>query len=376
MRLPDEHEERGMGTPVVYTIVVVSVLILVILAVVFMSNTRHKGRNRTGNRTAQATPTATPEPEMEFAEGQEDIETLYKEHRLRSEDLDFWNMYQNDTPLVEATPTPEPTPTPSHEPTDEELAADGEHVKVTLKDGTEVWQEISRKIPLYDYDFTNIKITAGKMEYYKDGEKSSRLGVELSKESGNVDFAALKSGGVDFVMLRLGSRGYESGVIALDETFESNVTKAREAGLEVGVLFFSQAVTEKEAREEAEFVINNIRPYEISYPVAYDMEYIVNDESRIEILGEKEKTEVADAFLSAVAKEGYETILYGTGDWLLGELEPEKILTRYDVWLNDQSPIPDYPYRFRMWKYAVRQKVNGVQNETAYVISFVDYTRR
>lgn len=138
MRLPDEHEERGMGTPVVYTIVVVSVLILVILAVVFMSNTRHKGRNRTGNRTAQATPTATPEPEMEFAEGQEDIETLYKEHRLRSEDLDFWNMYQNDTPLVEATPTPEPTPTPSHEPTDEELAADGEHVKVTLKDGTEV----------------------------------------------------------------------------------------------------------------------------------------------------------------------------------------------------------------------------------------------
>ena len=376
MRLPEEHEERGMGTPVVYTIIAVSVLILAILAVVFVSNTKHSGRNRSRNLNAQATPSASPADDMEFAEGQEDIETLYREHRLRSEDLDFWNMYQDDSPLVVVEPTASPSPTPSHEPTDEELAADGEHVKVTLKDGTEEWMEISRKIPLYTYDFTNIRITAGKMEYFQDGEKVSRLGVELSKESGNVDFEALKNAGVDFVMLKLGSRGYETGLLTLDENFVSNITKAQNAGLEVGVYFFSQAVTDAEAQEEARFVVDNLTPYKINYPIAYDMEYIVNDESRIEILGAKEKTEVADAFLSYLEKEGYDTILYGTKNWLLGELEPEELLTKYDVWLNDQTPIPDYPYQFRMWKYAVRQKVSGVENETAYIISFVDYTRR
>lgn len=376
MRLPEEHEERGMGTPVVYTIVAVSVLILAILGIVFFTNTRQRGRNQARNRLAQATPSAAPEAEMEFAEGQEDIETLYREHQLRSEDLDFWDMYQEDNTPVIAEPTPSPTPTPSHEPTDEELAADGEHVKVTLKDGSEEWVEISRKIPLYTYDFTNIKITAGKMEYFQDGEKSSRLGVEISKESGDVDFEALKNSGVDFVMLKLGSRGYETGLITLDENFVSNITKAQEAGLEVGVTFFSQAVTEEEAREEAKFVADNLTPYKINYPVAYDMEYIVNDTSRIEILGEKEKTDMAEAFLSYLEKEGYDTLLYGNKNWLLGELEPERLLADHDVWLNDQSPIPDYPYQFRMWKYAVGQKVSGVENETSYIISFVDYTRR
>lgn len=376
MRIPEEHEERGSGTPVVYTVIVVSVLILVVLALVFMTNSRQRSHNRPKNQLAQATPTAEPEVDVEFAEGQEDIETLYREHRLRSEDLDFWDMYQDDSPLVIVEPTASPSPTPSHEPTDEELAADGEHVQVTLKDGTQEWVEISRKIPLYTYDFTNIKITAGKMEYFQDGEKVSQLGVDLSRESGNIDFEALKNAGIDFVMLKLGSRGYETGLLTLDENFESNITKAQSAGLEVGVSFFSQAVTEAEAQEEAKFIVDHLVPYQISYPVAYEMEYIANDTSRIEILGKKEKTQVAKAFLSYLEKEGFDTILYGTKNWLLGELESEEILTEYDVLLGDQTPIPDYPYQFRMWKYATGQKVNGVEKETAYIISFVDYTRR
>ena len=376
MRLPDEYEERGMRSPVTYTVIAVSVLVLAIFAIVFISNTRPKGRRTPGDRIAQTSPEPAAEAEMEFAEGQEDIETLYREHRLRSEDLDFWNMYEDDSPLVMASPTESPSPTSSHEPTDEELAADGEHVKVTLKDGTEEWMEISKKIPLYTYDFTNIKITAGKMEYYQDGEKSSRLGVELSKDSGEVDFETLKSNGVEFVLLRLGSRGYETGLLSLDENFTDNITKAQSAGLEVGVSFFSQAVTKEEAQEEAKFVTDNLLSYKINYPVVYDMEYIVNDKSRIEILGAKEKTEVAEAFLSDLEKAGHHTLIYGNKNWLLGEIEAERLLTKYDVLLNDQSPVPDYPYQFRMWKYAGRQKIAGVENETAYIISFVDYNRR
>ncbi len=373
MRLPDEQEEYGMGTPVRYTIAAVSVFILVILAVVLVNDSRSKSVDK----NPKPSPTPSPEAELEFAEGQKDIEELYRDHKLRSQDLDFWGMYQdNDPALAEPSPTVEPLPTPTHEPTEEELAADGKHVKVTRRGGKEEWMEISADIPLYTYDFTNLKISNGKMAYYQDGEKCSFLGVDLSKSSGTVDFERLKENGVDFVMLRLGSRGYETGIISLDESFVSNITKAQSAGLEVGVSFFSQAVSEAEAVEEAEFVISNLVPYRISYPVAFEMGYISNDDSRIDTLDEKLKTQVAEAFLDRIEKEGYGAVLYGSKNWLLGELLPEQLLNKYDVWLNDQASIPDYPYQFKMWRYGEAQKIDGIEGETSYTISFVDYTRK
>lgn len=378
MRLPGEDEERDIGAPVIYMILAVSVFIAIILAVVFISNREDRNSKKRPNAAAAAT--QTPESgrnNVEFAEGQKDIEKLYKENKLRAEDLDFWNMYQDNTLVIEeAQPTESPTPTPSHEPTDEELAADGMHTQVTYRDGTTEWIEISKKIPLYTYDFTNLKIINGRMEYYVDGEKNSWLGVELSKSNGDVDFEALRSNGVDFVMLRLGSRGYETGLLTLDENFETNIAKAQGAGLEVGVTFFSQALDVEEAVEEAEFVIQNLAPYMISYPIAFDMEYISNDKARIDILDKDQKTQVAEAFLRAVEKEGYRGILYGNKSWLLGELVPDKLLKDYDVLLLDSSPVPDYPYQFKMWKYAVNQDIPGIEYKSSYIISFVDYTRK
>ena len=350
-----------------------------------------------------------------MAEGEADIETLYRENKLRAEDLDFWDMYSGSgavtgedgeenqetdeeqasaspdkSPGASASPgispgalsspgtSPDPSasPTPTHEPTEEEMAASGDYVQVTLRDGTKEWIEISEDIPRYTYDFTNLRISDGKMAYYQDGEKVSWLGVDLSKNSGNVDFEALKESGVDFVMLRLGGRGYETGLVSLDESFVNNITKAQSAGLEVGVTFFSQAVTAREAEEEAEFVLNNLIPYRISFPVAFDMEYIVNDESRIDILTKKDKTEIAETFLSRIELEGYRCVLYGGKNWLLGEIESEDLLAYYDVWLNEPGSVPEFPYQFKMWKYDTSQKIEGVENEAAYTISFVNYSRK
>ncbi len=412
-----------MGMPVILTIIAVSAFILIILVSVFLGNTRSRGQG-----TAKATASPSPSPEvsedLEIAEGQEDMETLYREHKLRAEDLDFWDMYKDKdiilgdkpskeketgagdlddeslgisegvsaspgagpsgspgagpsaSPGVDPSASPGLSPVPSHEPTEEEMAADGKHVKVSLKDGTEKWVEISEDIPPMSYDFTNIRISDGKMAYYEDGEKHSFLGVDLSKGSGEVDFGTLKALGVDFVMLRLGSRGYETGLVSLDEKFVNNITKAQNAGLEVGVTFFSQAVTVTEAKEEAQFVISNLVPYHITYPVAYEMEYIVNDESRIDILDEKGKAQVAQAFLEEIEREGYRSILYGSKNWLLGELASDKLLEDQDVWLSDQAALPDYPYQFKMWKYAAPGQISGVENDAAYIISFVDYTRK
>ena len=376
MRLPGDEEESGMGMPVIYTIVAVSAFVLIILAVVFAANMNKNGSGNAKNKAVKPSASPTPTAEVQFAEGQEDIEALYRENKLRAEDLDFWNMYQNNETFIEAEPTPSPSPTPDAEPTDEEKAKDGKHTKVTDKDGKEEWIEISKDIPLNTYDITNLKIINGKMTYYADGEKCSFLGVDLSKNSGKVDFKFLKENGIDFVILRLGSRGYESGVVTLDESFVANITDALNAGLEVGVSFFSQAVTVQEAVDEAMFVVSNLVPYQIHYPVVFEMEHITNDDARIDILNEEDKTEIAQAFLSTIENEGYRALLYGDKSWLLTELLPEELLPEYDVMLSDQSTIPDYPYQFRLWKYAVNQEIDGVENDASYIISFVDYTRK
>lgn len=377
MRLPDEQEERGIGTPVIVTIAVVSVLILIILLFVFMSNSQ-KNTNRRNYQTAAAQPEETPEDTMEFAKGQQDIESLYRENKLRAEDLDFWDMYEDKAleEVPEKTPLESPVPEPSHEPTDEEKAKDGKHVLVSYKDGTQEWLEISENIPLHNYDFTKMKITNGKMTYYEGNKKLSRLGVTLSEENGVVDFEALKQSEIDFVMLKVGSRGYETGLIKQDEKFSDNIAAAVDAGLEVGVYFCSQAISEEEAVQEAEFVENALMPYRITYPVAFRMDSIVNDVARTDILDEEQRTQVAEAFLHDMERAGYSVILYGSKEWLLAEILPEELLEDSDVWLTEQKAIPEYPYQFKMWEYAEGESVNGVQGEVNYTISFVDYSKR
>ena len=380
MRLPEEQDERGIGISVIYTIVAVSVLILIILAYVLISN----NQNRSSDANSKKTP--APEPEMaageniEFSDEQKDIETLYKEHKLKAEDLDFWDMYGQKEPEIVAEPTPtptaEPTPTPSHEPTDEEKAADGRHILISYRDGTEEWIEIDEDLPTSDYDFTKMKTVNGKMTYYNGNKKISRLGVEISEDSGNVDFEALREEGIDFVILKVGARGYGTGLISLDENFTVNIEAATKAGLEIGVSFYSQAVTVEEVIEEVQFVAANLIPYRITYPVALKMESIANDFARTDILDVEQKTQMVETFLREMEREGYDVILYGDKGWLLSEILSSEILDEYDVWLTDQASVPDYPYQFKMWEYAAGESISAVEREISYTISFVDYSKR
>lgn len=374
MRLPDEQDERGFSAPVIYTIITVSVLVLIILIFVFLGNDQKSPAQK--NAIAKATPTPSATPEVEFAEGQEDIETLYKENKLRAEDLDFWDMYKQEEPVVEVEATPSPKPTASPELTDEQKAQDGKHILVSYKDGTQEWLEISEDIPLHEYDFTKMKAQNNQMVYYEGNKQISRLGIILSEDSGKVDFEDVKSAGVDFVMLKVGARGYETGIITPDVTFTDYAEKATQAGLDIGVIYYSQAVTIEEATEEAEFVTGYIRPYEITYPVAFCMETITNDVPRTDILSVEKKTQITEAFLGAIKKEGYTPILYGSRDYLLTEIISEGLLADYEVWLSDTKPVPDYPYLFKMWEYAEGEAIFGVEEPVSYTISFVDYTKR
>ena len=201
------------------------------------------------------------------------------------------------------------------------------------------------------------------------------MGVDISKYQEYVDFTKLKKAGIDFCMLRLGARGYGTGQLVLDPYFQENIKRASDAGLDIGVYFFSQAITVEEAKEEANMVLEYIADYDVNYPVAFDMEYVQNDTARIEQLSVEEKTLITNAFLETIEIAGYTPMIYGKKEWLLKEIDLTD-LQGYDIWLAQYEDMPDYPYQFTMWQYTNLGKVEGVSGKVDLNISFIDYSEK
>ena len=227
------------------------------------------------------------------------------------------------------------------------------------------------------YDFTKMEEKAGLKRYMENGKKISYVGVDISKQTGSVNFASLKAAGVDYVMIRLGGRGYSTGQITLDESFIENIDGAIAEGLDVGVYFYSQAINQDEAVQEANFVIQNLEPYRnsIKYPVAFDMEFVANDEARIDGLSREDRTTIAVSFMDGIKASGYIPMFYGDKEWLIKEIDLAK-LQDYDVWFAQETDIPDYPYQYAMWQYSSTGVVNGIRGDASLNICFIGYSQR
>ncbi len=368
MRLPDDHEERSGMTPTVMSaIVAVTLFVGVILTVVLLMN----DRNKDTQEAAATTATKTQEQiEISSDKNYPDTEDLLTGSTLSPEDFDFWDQYPEET-MEESQPEEEAT----QEVVENDPATDGKHTLVKTLDGKEEWILISPYLPKHEYDFTKLVCQSNLMKYYEDGKQVSYVGADISKYQDYVDFVKLKKAGVDFVMLRVGARGYGSGQIVMDDYFLDNIKRATDAGLQVGVYFFSQAVTKEEAIEEANIVLENIKDYKITYPVAFDMEHIENDTARIDGLSKTEKTNITKAFLDTIKNAGYKAMIYGNKEWLLKEIDMSK-LTAYDVWLSQQEDVPDYPYKFTMWQYTTSATIDGVAGYVDLNISFIDYAEK
>ena len=159
-------------------------------------------------------------------------------------------------------------------------------------------------------------------------------------------------------MIRLGYRGTTEGKIGEDSRAQENLKEATQAGLQVGGYFFSQAVTPEEAVEEANFVLNMLREYNISMPVVYDWEY-GGDDSRTANIDARTLTDCTIAFCDAIEAAGYEAMIYfnenqSHKDMYLGEL------TDYKFWLAQYGEMLNYPYQVDMWQYTCEGSVPGI----------------
>ncbi|MCM1187256.1 MAG: glycoside hydrolase family 25 protein [Lachnoclostridium sp.] len=374
MQLPDDYDDRAGITPtVISAVMAVTLFVGTILVIVLLMN------NQEGNRTHKVQSSGSSHGVILDETDSADNSPIVGEDKpsggkLKPQDLDFWEYYQTQSaePAKESE-TAKPSKTP--EPVENDPATDGKHTLITYANGKEEWVLISPYLPKHEYDFTKLVCQSDLMKYYVDGKLTSFVGADISKYQDYVDFVKLKKAGVNFVMLRVGARGYGSGQLVLDEYFEDNIKRASDAGLQVGLYFFSQAVTAEEAVEEANMVLEHIGDYRVDYPIAFDMEHIENDTARIDGLSKTEKTTIAKAFLDTIQSSGHKAMIYGNKEWLIKEIDMSK-LTAYDVWLSQLQDVPDYPYKFTMWQYKQDASIDGIAGYASLNISFIDYTEK
>lgn len=193
-------------------------------------------------------------------------------------------------------------------------------------------------------------------------DRNARLGVDVSEFQGQIDWNAVKEAGVDFAMIRLGYRGTTQGMLFLDEYFEQNLQGASDAGLDVGVYFFSQAVTEAEAKAEAQFVLDTLGARELQYPVAFDWELPVStDESfRVQDVKGEDAAKYGAAFCKEIEAAGYTPIVY-TNKYSAYEFFDLDQWKAYDFWYAEYHEQPSFYYDCRMWQYTDEGTVPGIE---------------
>lgn len=248
-------------------------------------------------------------------------------------------------------------------------------VKTEEKDGKEffVFQDVEENsyraellenVPRNTYDFSKLHTDEQTgFKTYEDEENgvTSRIGIDVSEFQGeDIDWKQVRESGIEFVIIRLGYRAYgETGELVLDDMFDRNMQGALDAGLDVGVYFFSQAITPGEAVEEAEFVLEHVRGYEIDGPIVYDTEEIKGDTARTDNNTRKEFTNYCKVFCDTIEQAGYDPMIYANMKWMAFTLDMEQ-LADYDFWYADYHDVPQCPYEYGIWQYSETGAVPGI----------------
>lgn len=195
----------------------------------------------------------------------------------------------------------------------------------------------------------------------------STAGIDVSSHQGEIDWQQVKAAGIDFAIIRLGYRGYESGLLHEDAYARQNLKEARAAGLRIGGYFFSQAISSEEAREEAELALEILDGMSLDLPLAFDWEYVA-DSARTGQTDRQTLTAAAEAFCERVKAAGYAPMLYFNRD--LADSLLDVTAFEYPYWLAMYSDIMDYPYRLKLWQYTDKGRVPGIEGDVDLNICF------
>lgn len=205
---------------------------------------------------------------------------------------------------------------------------------------------------------------------YTDPAIETRSGIDISEWQGDIDWARVADDDIDFAIIRLGYRGYTEGKLNLDVNFIDNIEEALDSGLDVGVYFFSQAITEQEAIEEAQMCIEYLRNYDITYPVVFDWETVNSASARTNNIDGTVLTNCAIAFCETIEAAGYDAMIYANKELSLLTLDLSR-LTDYPFWFAGYTTYPEFYYGFDMWQYTSDGSVAGIEERVDMNIEFI-----
>ena len=198
---------------------------------------------------------------------------------------------------------------------------------------------------------------------------NSRVGIDVSKWNGEIDWDRVKNAGVEFAIVRAGYRGSTTGSLVEDSCFAANMRGAAASGMPVGVYFFTQAVNEVEAVEEASAVLQLIREYDLDYPVFIDTEG-AGGNGRADNLDADTRTAVCEAFCRTIANAGYTAGVYASRNWYNNNLHVDK-LEHYCIWLAEYRHTPLYQGYYHMWQYTSKGAVDGIAGNVDMNVSYL-----
>jgi lysozyme len=185
----------------------------------------------------------------------------------------------------------------------------------------------------------------------------TKIGLDISSWQGDVDFKKIKDAGVEFVIIRVGGTRGTNGKYFLDSKFERNIKEANKYDIDVGIYFYSYANSIKKAKKDAEWVLKQIKKYDVSLPIAFDWEeWAYFNEYNLSFFG---LTSMADSFLKTIENHGYKGMLYSSKAYLDMIWMP----LDYDIWLAHYTSKTNYEGKFKFWQLCDNGKVDGIDTD-------------
>ncbi len=196
--------------------------------------------------------------------------------------------------------------------------------------------------------------------------EKTKIGIDVSSWQGEIDFDAIQKAGVEFIIIRVGGTRGRNGEYFVDNYFVRNITEANKRNIDVGIYFYSYANSLEKAKEEAEWVIDQIKDYKVTLPIAYDWEnWSTFNEYNLSFFG---LTNMAETFLDTVKEAGYDGLLYSSKNFLERLWFP----TKYDTWLAHYTSNTSYKGTYKYWQMCSDGKIDGIKGPVDIDIMYLD----
>lgn len=230
----------------------------------------------------------------------------------------------------------------------------------------------------------NLKLNTYNLDSFKQDDETKEIiydnpsdnvkahkSIDVSSFNEKIDWKKVAESDVDYAIIRCGYRGSSEGKLMLDSTFEYNLNQANENDVPAGVYFFSQAISEEEAVEEAQYVLEAVSDYDLELPIAIDVEKL---EGRTDLLTKDERTDYTIAFLEEIKKSGYDVMIYGNLNTFMAMLDIKR-LEDYPKWFAYYSNPVYFPYEFDVWQYTDTGTVDGIKGKVDINICMKEYVK-